>query len=57
MKALLKTITYRLLGTLLTLLISLALTNDLPVSSTIAVCEIMGKSLLYYFHEKLWEAV
>lgn len=49
-----KTISYRILGTLDTLLLSWYISNDLSVGVKIGVLELVTKMTLYYFHERLW---
>lgn len=49
-----KTISYRILGTLDTLLLSWFISHDLSVGIKIGVLELVTKMILYYFHERLW---
>lgn len=49
-----KTISYRILGTLDTLLLSWFISNDLSVGIKMGVLELVTKMILYYFHERLW---
>lgn len=49
-----KTISYRILGTLDTLLLSWFISNDLSVGVKIGFLELVTKMILYYFHERLW---
>jgi uncharacterized membrane protein len=51
-----KTITWRVLGTLDTLLLSWFISNDFTVGVQIGVLELVTKMLLYYGHERLWFA-
>lgn len=50
----LKTITYRLLGTLQTCIISYIFTGNLWVSGSIGLVEIMVKPMMYLIHERVW---
>lgn len=52
--SLLKTITWRLLGTIDTMLISYLLTGQLGVALSIGGIEVISKMILYYLHERLW---
>jgi len=52
--ALYKAITYRLLGSMITFLISWLLTKSFKVSLSISVLEVLGKIALYYVHERVW---
>jgi uncharacterized membrane protein len=54
-KKILKTITYRLLGSLLTVLISLFLGVPFEWASIIGLSELIIKPILYFFHEYLWD--
>lgn len=49
-----KTISYRILGTLDTLLLSWFISDDLSVGIKIGFLELVTKMILYYFHERLW---
>jgi uncharacterized membrane protein len=50
----LKTITWRIVGTLDTFLLSWLITGSLKLGATIGAVEIITKMVLYYFHERLW---
>ena len=50
----LKTISYRLLGTGMTVLLALLLGFSLQTSSLIGVGELVLKPLLYFIHERIW---
>ncbi|MFT5859278.1 MAG: putative membrane protein [Flavobacteriaceae bacterium] len=52
--SLLKTITWRCLGTLDTMLISYFLTGSLDIALSIGGIEVVSKMLLYYVHERAW---
>ncbi|NRD20793.1 DUF2061 domain-containing protein [Winogradskyella eckloniae] len=49
-----KTITWRLIGTLDTLLLSWFISSDLNVGMLMGVCELFTKMILYYIHERVW---
>ena len=51
---LIKTFTWRGIGTLDTILISFLLTGDGTLGLQIGGVETVTKMILYYFHEKLW---
>jgi len=51
---LLKTITWRILGTLDTFLLSWIITGSLSIGAAIGGIEIITKMILYYFHERAW---
>ncbi len=50
----LKTLSYRILGTLTTVLTAYALGVSLELSSLLGVGELMIKPTLYFFHERVW---
>ena len=50
----LKTISYRILGTLTTVLIAYSLGASLKVSSMLGVGELVLKPVIYFLHERLW---
>lgn len=52
-----KTISWRAIGTLDTMLISFILTGDALVGLTIGGLEIFTKMILYYVHERVWYRV
>ena len=50
----LKTISWRCLGTLDTLILSWLISGDLFVGVKISSVEILTKMILYYIHERVW---
>lgn len=53
----LKAVSWRIVGTLDTLLISYLITGKANVAISIASVEVISKMVLYYFHERVWESV
>ena len=49
-----KTITWRILGTLDTFLLSWFISNDLTIGFQIGFFELITKMILYYIHERVW---
>ena len=49
-----KSISYRFLGTLQTIVISYILTNNFIISSSLGVIELCVKPLIYFLHERVW---
>jgi uncharacterized membrane protein len=49
-----KTLSWRLIGTLDTLLLSWLITGDLFTGVKISVLETISKMILYYLHERVW---
>jgi len=56
-KSLVKSISWRILGTLDTIAISWALTGTLSVALSIGSIEVFTKFLLYYGHERIWNSI
>ena len=50
----LKTITWRAIGSLDTLLLSWFISGDLSIGIQIGITEVITKMILYYVHERLW---
>tara|TARA_R100000541_G_C1866320_1_gene80090 strand:+ start:270 stop:497 length:228 start_codon:yes stop_codon:yes gene_type:complete len=51
---LLKTITWRLIGTLDTMIIAYVISGDPLLGLSIGGVEIFTKMILYYLHERVW---
>ncbi|MAU36659.1 MAG: hypothetical protein CMD14_04740 [Flavobacteriales bacterium] len=51
-----KTVTWRVLGSLDTLLLAVFFTSSFKIGGWIAFTEIVTKTLLYYLHERTWYA-
>jgi uncharacterized membrane protein len=49
-----KTITWRLIGTLDTVILSWIISGNPFVGLKVGLAEVLTKMLLYYFHERLW---
>jgi uncharacterized membrane protein len=56
-KSLVKSISWRILGTLDTIAISWALTGTLSVALSIGSIEVFTKFFLYYGHERIWNSI
>jgi uncharacterized membrane protein len=52
-----KAITYRILGSIFTFLVSFFITKKTGTSIGIAILDFFAKILLYYFHERVWVRV
>jgi adenylylsulfate kinase len=50
----LKSVTWRLVGTIDTVVLSWLITGNLEVGLKIGGVEVITKMILYYFHERLW---
>jgi uncharacterized membrane protein len=53
-RSLAKAISWRLTGTVDTMVISLVVTGSVRLAATIGFTEVVTKSLLYYLHERAW---
>jgi len=49
-----KTISWRLVGSLDTFLLGSVITGELRYGALIASMEVLTKTVLYYFHERIW---
>jgi uncharacterized membrane protein len=49
-----KSITWRIIGTIDTILLSWFITGDAATGLKIGFAEVITKMLLYYFHERVW---
>ena len=56
-RTLAKTISWRALGTIATIVISYAITGTLALAFSIGVIELVSKLLLYFFHERAWNKI
>jgi uncharacterized membrane protein len=55
-KSLIKSVSWRIVGTIDTMLISYFVTGKLVMAVSIGSIEVMTKIALYYLHERAWEA-
>ena len=53
-RSVVKTISWRALGTIDTMLISYLITGSLKMAASIGSIELFTKMVLYYYHERLW---
>ena len=56
-RSLLKTISWRIVGTLATVIISYVITGTLALAFSIGAIELVSKLLLYFFHERIWNTI
>ncbi|WP_420387948.1 DUF2061 domain-containing protein [Roseivirga sp.] len=57
LKSLLKTISWRVVGTIDTMVISYIITGDFTTAFSIGSVEVVTKMILYYLHERVWATV
>ena len=56
-RSLVKGISWRMTGTVDTIIISWLVTRKLNLAFSIGFIELFTKGLLYYFHERIWEKI
>ena len=56
-RSLVKAVSWRTIGTLDTIIISYFLTGQIKTAVSIGAIEIITKMVLYFFHERLWNAI
>ncbi|MEK6151861.1 DUF2061 domain-containing protein [Flavobacteriaceae bacterium 3-367] len=52
-----KSISWRIIGTLDTIVISWIVTGTLAVAFSIGIVELFTKMALYFFHERIWNTI
>ncbi len=52
-----KTVSWRTVGTLDTVIISYFITGNLKMAASIGSIELFTKMFLYYFHERAWNKI
>ena len=50
----LKTISYRILGTLTTVIVAYSLGASIEISIMLGIGELVLKPIIYFFHERVW---
>ena len=56
-RSIIKSICYRLFGTLTTIIIALLFTGSFPASLGIGLLELVSKIILYYIYERIWQNI
>ncbi len=54
LRSVLKALSWRVVGTLDTLLVSYLLTGKIVIATSIASVDFITKLVLYFFHERIW---
>ncbi len=57
LRSIAKSISWRIIGTLDTILISWIITGKVKVALSIGLVELFTKMLLYFFHERIWNQI
>lgn len=53
-RSIVKTISWRTIGTIDTFILSFLLTGSFGIAASIGGAELITKMILYYFHERIW---
>lgn len=56
-RTVMKTISWRIVGTLATVVISYGITGTLALAFSIGAIELVSKMALYFFHERAWTTI
>ncbi|WP_127138336.1 DUF2061 domain-containing protein [Flagellimonas oceanensis] len=56
-RSIVKSISWRVVGTLDTILISWVVTGTLSLAFSIGLVELVTKMVLYFFHERIWNSI
>ncbi|TLP78815.1 DUF2061 domain-containing protein [Maribacter sp. ACAM166] len=57
LRSIAKAFSWRVIGTLDTLIISYILTGEISVAASIASIDFVTKMVLYFFHERFWNLI
>ena len=52
-----KSVSWRIIGTLDTIIISWIITGTLTLAFSIGLVELVTKMVLYFFHERIWNSI
>ena len=56
-RSIVKAISWRIVGTLDTILISWFITGQITMALSIGLVEVVTKMILYFFHERVWNII
>ena len=56
-RSLAKAMSWRVAGSIDTIVLAFLFTGDLRLASTIGLAEIVTKTVLYYIHERIWHRI
>ena len=56
-RSVVKTISWRITGSLSTFMISYLILGSFTIASSIAVIQIIANTFLYYVHERIWNKI
>jgi uncharacterized membrane protein len=56
-RSIVKSITFRIIATIITMLLVWIFTKDIVLSSSIGILEVILKLIAYYLHERAWSFI
>lgn len=56
-RSIVKAVSWRVVGTLDTLIVSYLLTGEIALATSIASIDFVTKMILYFFHERVWNRI
>ena len=56
-RSIVKAISWRIVGTIDTIVISWLVTGEITMALSIGMVEVVTKMLLYFFHERIWNVI
>lgn len=56
-RSVVKALSWRLIGTLDTLVVSYMFTGEMTIATSIASIDFITKMALYFFHERIWNTI
>jgi uncharacterized membrane protein len=57
LRSIIKALSWRVVGTLDTLVVSYILTGEIALATSIASVDFLTKLILYFFHERIWNKI
>jgi uncharacterized membrane protein len=57
LRSVLKALSWRVVGTIDTLIVSYLLTGEIALATSIASVDFLTKLVLYFFHERIWNKI
>ena len=57
LRSVLKALSWRVVGTIDTLIVSYVLTGQIVLATSIASVDFLTKLVLYFFHERIWNKI
>ena len=56
-RSIVKALSWRIVGTIDTLVVSYVLTGEISIAASIASVDFLTKLVLYFFHERIWNKI